>query len=115
MIINLSLPMIDHLCVCVCVDSGPHEHLLYTTVHPHHTLHYCLAQSVCQRRRCHIKVMCLIINSGTGLTSSHLHVTLCLRLSVTARSAGSLAKTGPSNEGCGVCLTVCVCLLGGVF
>lgn len=62
--------MIDHLRVCPCVsisvDSGPHEHLLYATAHPHLTLHYPLAQSVCQRDMCHIKVMCLIINSAKG-------------------------------------------------
>lgn len=71
--------MIDHLCVCVCVtvDSDLHQ---YFPARTHCALHYPLAECVCQHFRCHIKVMCLIISSATGLPSSHSDVTVCLEM-----------------------------------
>ena len=76
--------MIDHLSVCVrvfvCLWTLVHRSICCTsTAHPHRALHYPLAQPVCQRCRCHIKVMCLIINSTKGLPSSHLRETLCVQ------------------------------------
>ncbi len=98
------------VCVCVriSVDSGPPEHLLYSTAHPHRALHYRLAQRVCQRCRCHIKVMCLIINStkGTALFTRTRN-TQSQAFSATARSS---AEKGLLPKGWSVCLTVCVCV-----
>ena len=118
MIINLSPPMIDHLsvcvhvCVCVCVWTLVHKSICCTsTAHPHRALHYPLAQHVCQRCRCHIKVMCLIINSTKGLPSSHLRETLCVQ----QRGQLAVQPRGDFSPRAGVCFCVCVCVHVGMI